>query len=171
MRFMASLGLCLLCGCPPPGRACDEDAQCATTQVCVVVAGAGSCQAVSRTDAGPLDAGEFDAGEVDAGEVDAGEVDAGEVDAGEVDAGEVDAGEVDAGEVDAGEVDAGEVDAGEVDAGVPEGLALRGDLQIAPGVLRAGGTVLRGRMVGAQSGSKVRGGAFVLEASFQGDPP
>ena len=146
MRFMASLGLCLLCGCPPPGRACDEDAQCATTQVCVVVAGAGSCQAVSRTDAGPLDAGEFDAGEVDAGEVDAGEVDA-------------------------GEVDAGEVDAGEVDAGVPEGLALRGDLQIAPGVLRAGGTVLRGRMVGAQSGSKVRGGAFVLEASFQGDPP
>ena len=151
MRFMASLGLCLLCGCPPPGRACDEDAQCATTQVCVVVAGAGSCQAVSRTDAGPLDAGEFDAGEVDAGEVDAVEVDAGEVDA--------------------GEVDAGEVDAGEVDAGVPEGLALRGDLQIAPGVLRAGGTVLRGRMVGAQSGSKVRGGAFVLEASFQGDPP
>ena len=146
MRFMASLGLCLLCGCPPPGRACDEDAQCATTQVCVVVAGAGSCQAVSRTDAGPLDAGEVDAVEVDAGEVDAGEVDA-------------------------GEVDAGEVDAGEVDAGVPEGLALRGDLQIAPGVLRAGGTVLRGRMVGAQSGSKVRGGAFVLEASFQGDPP
>ena len=141
MRFMASLGLCLLCGCPPPGRACDEDAQCATTQVCVVVAGAGSCQAVSRTDAGPLDAGEVDAVEVDAGEVDA------------------------------GEVDAGEVDAGEVDAGVPEGLALRGDLQIAPGVLRAGGTVLRGRMVGAQSGSKVRGGAFVLEASFQGDPP
>ena len=142
MRLFASVTLVLvLSACPPAGRPCAADSDCAADEVCLVSAGAGACATV-----GP--------GNVDAGVVDAGVVDAGPFDD--------DAGE----RVDAGAPDAG-TDAGVRD----DGLALRGTLEIAPGGLSGGGKGLRGHVLGTGPANIVRGGTLVLDAALNGAAP
>lgn len=79
MRLTASAALLFLCACPPSAQPCADDSDCAAAEVCVVGAGAGTCQTVVSLDAGsvvdagaPADAGVNDAGVADAGVADAG---------------------------------------------------------------------------------------------------